>query len=728
MTQTDVPTTSGPTAGPTAGHEPVTLRVGDHDVPVVTANTVVVGTGSAGFCAADRVWEFGQTDVVMVADKVHAGASRNAGSDKQTYYKLTLSGGDPDSVREMAGTLFSGGAMDGDNALAEAALSARGFLHLCDLGVPFPQNRFGEFIGYKTDHDPRRRATSVGPYTSRSMVEQLEKKVHRNGTRIFDECRVVDVVTRPGADGRPEVAGLLVLRTDVPHDGAQSPFLLFRCTNLVYATGGPAGMYATRVFPNGQWGASGAAYRAGVHGKNLTEWQFGLASTKPRWNVSGTYMQVLPRFVSTDADGGDEREFLLEAIPDYGRLLSLVFLKGYQWPFDIRKALDGSSLVDLLVYRETTLRGRRVFLDFRRNPVQETFDPSALSPEAYEYLDRAGVLFGTPIERLRRMNEPAYQFYLDKNPYVDLETQMLEVDVCAQHNNGGLVVDAWWQSNVAGLFPVGEAGGAHGVYRPGGAALNSGQVGATRAAQYIAARRTDAPVDDEGFAAAAAPVLGGALDLVGRATGRAAAGVPDNTGDLLRDVQVLMSAKAGPVRSAASIHEALVQVHDWLSRYEDLVTADAGSRRAVNRTFLVRDILTSAYVYLSAMADYVAHGGRSRGSVLYTDPAGDLPHVGHGERADEELDLPGVFRFRLDGGALDDEVQETAWVPVGGAAPASDAEADPALVEWAPVAARATDDPAGTPVFRWRARRPLPDDDDFFENVWRRFREDGNVR
>src|SRR5690606_30006119 len=491
-----------------------TVRLAGHDIPVVVANTVVVGTGSAGYCAADRLWEFGQTDVVMVADKINAGSSRNAGSDKQTYYKLTLSGGDGDSVHEMAQTLFSGGAMDGDNALAEAALSARGFLRLCDLGVPFPQNRYGEFIGYKTDHDPRRRATSVGPYTSRSMVAQLEKKVARNGTPVYDECRVVDLIR--GADG--QIAGLLVFRTDVKPGSGRSPYLLFRCTNAGYATGGPAGIYATRVFPNGQWGASGAAYRAGVHGKNLTEWQFGLASIKPRWNVSGTYMQVIPRFVSTDADGNDEREFLTEVIEDYGRLMTLVFLKGYQWPFDIRKARDGSSLIDLLVYRETVLRGRRVFLDFRSNPVQETFDPSALAPEAYEYLERAGVLFGTPIERLRRMNEPAYQFYLGKNPYVDLEKEMLEVDVCAQHNNGGLLVDAWWQSNVPGFFPVGEAGGAHGVYRPGGAALNSGQVGATRAARYVSAVRTEAPIDEAAFAAAAEPVVSDAVGLVARAT------------------------------------------------------------------------------------------------------------------------------------------------------------------------------------------------------------------
>ncbi|PWD51873.1 oxidoreductase [Serinibacter arcticus] len=702
------------TTQPARNTQPAPLVIDGLDVPVLTADTVVVGTGSAGYCAADRLHDLGGGTIVMVADKIGAGASRNAGSDKQTYYKLTLSGGDDDSVREMAETLFSGGAMDGDNALAEAALSARGFLHLVDLGVPFPQNRYGEFIGYKTDHDPRRRATSVGPYTSRSMVTQLEKKVQRDGTLILDECRVVDVVTTTAADGTRAVAGLLVLRTDVPHvpspaqetethdgDGAApaSPYLLLRCSNLVYATGGPAGMYRTRVFPNGQWGASGAAYRAGVHGKNLTEWQFGLASTKPRWNVSGTYMQVIPRFVSFDAEGGDEREFLTEMIDDYGALMSLVFLKGYQWPFDIRKARDGSSLIDLLVYRETVLRGRTVFLDFTRNPVQDTFDPSALSPEAYDYLERAGALTGTPIERLRTMNEPAYQFYLDRNPYVDLTKDLLEVDVCAQHNNGGLVVDAWWQSNVAGLFPVGEAGGAHGVYRPGGAALNSGQVGATRAAQFIAARRGPEHVsvlEDAAFAVAAAPVLADARALVAGATARAAAGEPENVHELLRDLQALMSEKAGPVRSAASIGEALTQVTAWLADYEGIVTASASSRQSVNRTFLVRDTLTSAYVYLSAMQDYVDHGGRSRGSVLYTDAGGDLPVASWGEGAGQALDLPEIFRFALDGGALDSEVQEAAL---------DDGEAS----------------------FRWRPRRPLPEDDDFFENVWRAFRDNGNV-
>ena len=665
------------------------VEVDGQRIPVVTANTVVVGTGAAGFCAADRLVMLGQRDVVMVTDKRRAGASRNAGSDKQTYYKLTLAGAEPDSVREMAETLFAVGSMDGDIALAEAAWSPRAFFHLVESGVPFPHNSSGEFVGYKTDHDPRQRATSVGPYTSRTMVECLERKIDGYGVPVLDLCRVVDLVVSEGT-----VLGLLCVRLDV-HADAPSRFLLLRCTNLVYATGGPAGMYADSVYPNGQWGANGAALRAGVQGKNLTEWQFGLASIHPRWNVSGTYMQALPRFVSTDADGGDEREFLTEFLPDYGDQLTRIFLKGYQWPFDVRKAPEGSSLIDLLVYQETKLRGRRVWLDFRSNPVQASFDASALSPEAYGYLDATGVVQlgdSTPIQRLQHMNHPAYTFYLERNPGVDLETDMLEVAVCAQHNNGGLEVDQWWHSNVEGFFPIGEAAGAHGVYRPGGAALNSGQVGATRAASYIAQARRDAPVAHDAFEAAARGVAEHAVGLLAEAGRRATSG-EDTTDGLLTHIRRLMSDKAGVVRSKESVSEAREEVTRLLAEYDATVAADAGSRRSVSRLFLIRDILTSQYVYLHAMEHYVGTGGLSRGSVLYTDADGSLPVL-----SDEvDAELPELFRLRLDGGKLDDVIQVTTW------------------------------DGVSEPTFAWRERRAIPEDLVPFETTWRTYRESKNI-
>ena len=125
-----------------------------------SCNTVIVGTGAAGYNAADRLWELGQQDILIVTENRMAGTSRNTGSDKQTYYKLTLSGEIPDSVMEMAENLFTGQCVDGDLALCEAALSVQSFMRLVELGVPFPKNRYSEYVGYKTDHDPRRRATS----------------------------------------------------------------------------------------------------------------------------------------------------------------------------------------------------------------------------------------------------------------------------------------------------------------------------------------------------------------------------------------------------------------------------------------------------------------------------------------------------------------------------------------------------------------------------------------
>ncbi len=363
-------------------------------------------------------------------------------------------------------------------------------------------------------------------------------------------------------------------------------------------------------------------------------------------------------------------------------------------------------MIDLLVYRETVLRGRRVWLDFRSNPRGGNFDISLLSPEAREYLERTGVAdlpaSAAPVQRLQRLNQASYDFYLERGPRVDLETEMLEIAVCAQHNNGGLEVDAWWRSPLSGLYPVGEAAGAHGIYRPGGAALNSGQVGATRAAQWIVNRGPASAPDADQFAAAAGPVVSAALRLVDDAHSRFTAGSPDNTAEALTQASSLMSEKAGLVRSAASVAEALAASEERLANYDQVMAIDATSRRSIDRLFLVRDIVTTQYVYLTAMADYLDHGGHSRGSVLYTEPAGELPvwQDADGNRID--LGLDETFRFVRDDGSLDDVTQiVTVTAPSDDALPPVDCA--------------------------WRPVRPLPRPDEPFEVVWRAFLNDSNV-
>ncbi len=647
------------------------ITVDGYKIEVITKNTVVVGAGAAGFNATDRLYGYGTKDIAMICEDTKLSTSRNTGSDKQTYYKLTLSGEDNDSIGELAQTLMKGQCVDGDIALAEAANSAQGFLKLCELGVPFPSNKFGEYIGYKTDHDPRRRATSAGPLTSKLMTECLERSVFEKGIKIYSGYQVIAILSQD-----EKVYGLLCLNICNP-ENKEKRFIAFNCKNVIFATGGPAGMYADSVYPIGQYGSTGIAFEAGAKGKNLTEWQYGLASIAPRWNVSGTYMQVLPRFISTDNEGNDEREFLKDFFTDKGDLLNKVFLKGYEWPFDVRKVEKGSSIIDILVYIECFIKGRRVYLDFRKNPFNEDVDFTSLSEEAYQYLDRAGALFGNPIDRLIHMNAPAYDFYLNKN--VDLKKEPLEIALCAQHNNGGLAIDCWWQTNIEGLFAAGEVSASHGVYRPGGSALNAGQVGSARAALYISKNRKDAAPDILYFEKAVEDKIAGYISICECTMGNS-----DNVSEIWESAQARMSKAGAAIRDSKQISEAANQSKQLIESFKEKVKiSSAGSLSKVYRLY---DMLISQFVYLSAMSEYINNGGKSRGSALYSDPNGKK----HYDNLDE------IFRFTLDDGKRSDMVQEANY------------RNNECHIEW-------------------RKVRPIPKEDDFFENVWRSYRENGNV-
>lgn len=439
-----------------------------------TFDTVIVGTGCAGYNCADWLYTLGRRDLAIVTRGRLSGASRNTGSDKQTYYKLSLASGMPDSVRKMARDLCAGGGVNAGVALAEAAGSTRSFMKLVNLGVPFPCNEYGEFVGYQTDHDHSGRATSAGPYTSKYMTEALERAVLEKGIPILEGLTAFHLFTLHG-----RVTGLACI--DEAGESEAAGLVIFHCNQLVIATGGEAAAYWDSVYPESQIGALGMLVRAGVRLVNLNHWQYGLASTKFRWNVSGSYQQALPRYVSVGADGF-EHEFLTEAFPNPAEMLGRIFLKGYQWPFDAQKA-EGSSKIDLLVQQECA-KGRRVFLDFRRNPSGMGSGFGLIPEEAKKYLEHSGALLLTPYQRLQKLNPAAIGLYREHG--IDLSNEMLEIAVCAQHQNGGADVDVNWQTSVTGLYAVGEAAGTFGAYRPGGTALNSAQVGSLRAAEHIA--------------------------------------------------------------------------------------------------------------------------------------------------------------------------------------------------------------------------------------------------
>jgi succinate dehydrogenase/fumarate reductase flavoprotein subunit len=576
-------------------------------------DTVVVGSGAAAFNAADWLHDLGRRNFALLTEGVKMGTSRNTGSDKQTYYKLSIGPDGSDSVSEMARTLFSGGGVDGRIALAEAANSLRCFMKLANLGVDFPTDRYGRYVGYKTDHDPRQRGTSAGPLTSHDMTEALEASVRRKGVPILNHLMAYRICQTGG-----RVRGILCLDCSAAAEN-RLRLVAVAANHVIWCTGGPSCCYRNVVYPASQTGMTGALLDAGAKGVNLQEWQYGLASTKFRWNVSGTYQQVLPRYVSVDAQGNC-REFLT----DYGlspeEAVNLVFLKGYQWPFDAAKK-DASSRIDLCVYEETAVKGRKVFLDFRQNPAGLAAGFNVLSEETYRYLKNSGALLSTPIERLKKMNPLAVRLYQKHS--INLETDMLEINVCAQHHNGGIQVDPNWETAVKGLYVAGEAAGTFGVRRPGGSALNSTQVGSMRAAQHIAWTSEESKPQTSGWLVPPKRLAAEAAENLGRMVG------PEDTVSPARErLQAEMSRVAAQLRDLSGIAALKRELDAYRANFQQKM--GVSSIRRLPLLIKTYDMMATQSAVLDAMEQsaklFGSHGGalvRDRdGTVLPDRSAG----------------------------------------------------------------------------------------------------------
>ncbi len=647
--------------------EKTTLKLGKNNAIAVTrVHTLVVGSGAAGLNAAVQLRNQGIEDVLIVTEGLKMGTSINTGSDKQTYYKSAMCGNDLDAPLAMAKNYYDPGSMHGDLALVEAAVSGRAFLNLVNLGVRFPQDPFGQFIGYKTDHDPAQRATSVGPYTSRDMCRALIAEVKRRKIPVRERVNVVSLLTT-GEGTAKRACGALAL-------DPKGELVGFAAENVVFAVGGPGGLYKTSVYPVVHTGAIGVALQAGAKAQGLPEAQYGLASIKFRWNVSGTYMQVVPRFISTDADGkSNPCEFMRDYFASVGEMNSKVFLKGYQWPFDSKKIVGGSSIVDILVYIETALKGRRVYLDYRENP--QGFDFKGLDKEAYGYLENSKAFQKTPIARLQHMNPGAIELYKDHG--IDITEEMLEVAVCAQHNNGGLAGNAWWEStNIKHLFPVGEVNGSHGVARPGGSALNSGQVGSIRAAAFIGNRYVESDLKMRDFTKAAkseARVVSAYLKRCGKS---------DVSWRAVRaELQERMSKAGAHIRSLDGLKRAVKEAKAQLESLEKQGCKASNATEAI-QAMRNRQLCFAHWVYLAATMHHVKSGVGSRGSAMVRDASG--------KRAHKQLDRS-EWSFLAENPDFRAKVQETVVVD-------------------------------GKVRNRWVKCRPIPESDLWFETAWASYR------
>ncbi|MBR2024568.1 MAG: oxidoreductase, partial [Clostridia bacterium] len=218
----------------------------------------------------------------------------------------------------------------------------------------------------------------------------------------------------------------------------------------------------------------------------------------------------------------------------------------------------------------------------------------------------------------------------------------------------------------------------HGIYRPGGSALNAGQVGSMRCAQYISKHNENEKADEKIFDTVSVNAVKKHLDIT-----RSILGSNDNLTSVTEKYTKKMSEVAGPIRNASLLENAINDCIDAIKNFTSIVKIARESQLYL--AYRLRDALIAQSTYMVAMNEYVKLGGKSRGSAIYSSSNGQVP-----------AKMEEVFRFELDDGSNDANVLEITYNE-------------------------------GEFSSNVRKVRPLPEGGGFFENVWREYRTNKNI-
>ncbi len=234
---------------------------------------------------------------------------------------------------------------------------------------------------------------------------------------------------------------------------------------------------------------------------------------------------------------------------------------------------------------------------------------------------------------------------------------------------------------------MGEVNGTHGVYRPGGSALNSGQVGSMRAAMFIAQRYDSDPLDLNLFLSAAQAQIHEKFTSAGTIIDKKVSGDSDIQVQRER-IQDRMSACGAHVRDPSKVKEAIVDSWNQLGELQSV--SKVQSPKEIPDVFKNLDLCLTHAIYLEAIGEYLEKGARSRGSFIVLDPEGEKPCDQLGEN----------WRFGLN--------------PV-------DSFVNTKILE-------ISLDANMTVKKNWVNIRPIPQAEDWFEKVWKNYMNDKIIK
>ena len=480
-------------------------------------SVLVVGAGAAGARTAIELAERGVDDVLVLGKRGH-------GDAHTTWARGGINGAlgthDPeDSPAIHAADTLNEGHMVNDPAKVETVTEQmpERLRELDDWGMEYSRTDDGEIDQRFFGAQSFRRTAFAGDHTGESLLDTLVDRAQELSVPYRENVMITKLVS----DGE-------AVHGAVGFDMDDGEFVLFNAGTVVLAAGGHAAVYDRHTSRDDENNGDGAAlaYDAGASLMDMEFMQFhptGMAvdESDPEWAPwSGRLVTEAVRGEGGRLFNAEGERFMERYSPD-------------QMELDARDVVARSIAREVAEGRGTENGG--VYLD--------------ISHRDAEFIE----------ERLPRM----YERFDDLG--VDMAEEPVEVAPTSHYGMGGVAVDDHGETDVDGLFAIGETmAGVHGANRLGGNSLAETVAYGVVAGERIA-DRADGPgaVPDALREGLVEPHL---RDLRAMADNDGAHDVDA----VLADLRELMWEHAGILRDEASLREGLDRLADVRDRAADM--------------------------------------------------------------------------------------------------------------------------------------------------------------
>jgi L-aspartate oxidase len=491
---------------------------------------VVLGSGVAGLSAAVRAATHHELSTVVITK---AGLEQATTRWAQGGVAAALSADPEDVDLHLADTLGAGaGLCDVDAVRVLVDEGPRRVEELIALGAEFDRDAAGNLeLAREGGHSVARVVHAGGSATGAEIERALVDAVRRTVAGILEETFVLDLLVEHG-----RCCGVVCLTRDGVHHEV-------RARNVLLAAGGAGQLYSVTTNPSAATGDGVAmALRAGAAAADLEFFQF---------HPTALHHTRMPR------------PLLSEALRGHGALL---------------RGTDGERFVDELLPRDVV--SRAILSRMREEGSEHVWlDCTGLDHFAARFPNIAADLAAAGLDPGR---------------------DLLPVAPAAHHLCGGVITDLDGATSLPGLWAAGEVAcaGVHGANRLASNSLLEGMVFGPRAIESIVDGKDGAEPTGAMRAVSGRPA---ADDLV--IDGRAVQPAPlppavrphGVSPEALRaGLQAAMTAGAGVVRSADTLHDVLGQVAAIADVIEPLHSMTVGLGELRNLVEVAHAVVSSA--------------------------------------------------------------------------------------------------------------------------------------